>query len=75
MLTELEQKILEIVSQRLLVRRSELAALSSKEDGPNGALAAAKSLADKGLLQAVTPLGETSFTITQKGMRFSRGKI
>lgn len=69
MLTESEQKVLEAVSKRHIIRKSDLSAM----DGDS--MAAARGLVDKGLLQVVTPIGESCFAITQKGQRFAEGKV
>lgn len=53
------------------MRRSELDFLLEEGD----VVAAAKGLVEKGLLQTVTPIGESCFAITQKGMRFAEGKV
>lgn len=66
MLTEAEQKVLEMLGKNHLVRRSELT-------GNGASFAAAMALIDKGFARVVCPLGETSFTITQKGIRFLNG--
>lgn len=71
MLTEAEQKVLQTISKRHLVRRSELASFFDGMD----AIAAAKGLVDRGLLQVVSPIGESCFAITQKGLRFAEGKV
>ncbi len=68
MLTETEQKVLEMLEKKHIVRRSELS-------GNGISFAAAVSLADKGFAQVISPLGETSFTITQKGIRFLNSNI
>lgn len=71
MLTEAEQKVLEAVRRRHIIRRSELDSISIETD----AVAAAKGLVDKGLLQTVSPIGENCYAITQKGQRFAEGKV
>ncbi len=70
MLTEIEQRVLEAVRGRHIMRRSELSWI-----GNGDVVAAAKSLVEKGLLQTVAPIGESCFAITQKGMRFAEGKV
>ncbi len=69
MLTEAEQKVLDATRKRHIIRKGELSAM----DGD--AVAAAKGLVDKGLLQVVTPIGESCYAITQKGQRFAEGKV
>ncbi|TRZ54281.1 hypothetical protein D4Q76_02605 [archaeon] len=69
MLTEAEQKVLEAVRKRHIIRKSELGRIV--ED----ALASAKGLVNKGLLQVVAPIGENCYAITQKGQRFAEGKV
>lgn len=71
MLTELEQRVLEAICSRHIMRRSELDFLLEEGD----VVAAAKGLVEKGLLQVVTPIGESCFAITQKGQRFAEGKV
>lgn len=71
MLTELEQKVLEAICSRHIMRRGELDFLLEEGD----VVAAAKGLVEKGLLQAVTPIGESCFAITQKGQRFAEGRV
>lgn len=71
MLTEAEQKVLEIVCMKHLVTKRELDSLLKNGD----AIAAAKGLVGKGLLQSVMPIGETCFAATQKGLRFAEGKV
>lgn len=71
MLTEAEQKVLETVRRKHIIRKSELDLIPIEAD----ALAAAKVLVDKGLLQAVAPIGESCYAITQKGQRFAEGKV
>ncbi len=71
MLTEAEQEVLQMISKRHLVRKSEIISFFDGTD----AVAAARGLVEKGLLQVVIPIGEKCFAITQKGMRFSEGKI
>ncbi len=70
MLTEAEQKVLEAVRRRHIIRKSELDSMSVED-----ALASAKGLVDKGLLQVVAPIGENCYAITQKGQRFAEGKV
>ncbi len=70
MLTEAEQKVLEAVRKRHIIRKSELDSLSVED-----AIASAKGLVDKGLLQTVSPIGENCYAITQKGQRFAEGRI
>lgn len=70
MLTEAEQDVLEVISKKHIIRKSELVSF----DGAD-AVAAAKGLVEKGLLQTISPIGENCFAITQKGMRFSEGRV
>ena len=71
MLTEAEQKVLETVRRKHIIRKSELDSIFMEGD----AVAAAKGLVDKGLLQVVAPIGENCYAITQKGQRFAEGKV
>lgn len=70
MLTDAEQRVLDAVRKRHIIRKSELDSLSVED-----ALASAKGLVDKGLLQTISPIGESCFAITQKGMRFAEGRV
>lgn len=69
MLTDAEQKLLQAIRRRHIIRKNELAIMEGD------ASAAARSLVDKGLLQVVSPLGESCYAITQKGLRFAEGKV
>lgn len=68
MLTEADQKLLEVIAERHIVRKSELKMLSNNGSSFN-------VLLDNGLIKTVSPLGETVFVITQKGIRFLREDI
>lgn len=59
-----EQRLLDIVRERHLVRRSEI--IKSFKD-PD-AMKVAISLESKGLIQIISPMGETFFIITEKGL-------
>lgn len=70
MLTNGELSILQSIAKKSLIKKSELLKIS------NGAESSAvekslEFLKDNGLIDIVTPMGETSFAITQKGMRFA----
>lgn len=68
MLSEIEKKVLLLAGKRKLIRRSELASI-----GPDGsARQAASALVRKRLLQQFSPLGETSYALTQDGEKMLR---
>ena len=67
-----EKKILEIISEKLLIGKGELA-LSLGSQGTNGFNSALDHLKEKGFIDTVGGLG-TSIVITQKGLR-ELGKV
>ncbi len=62
MLTEKEERILALIAKKSLIRKTELLKF---EDG--SALVVVRNLIDKGLVQPVTPIGETCFAVTKRG--------
>ncbi len=69
MLSNQEISILQIVSQKLLVKKTELL---NTVKGPDDTtvIASIERLKSGGLIDILSPMGETSFAITQKGMKF-----
>ncbi len=65
MLNELEKKLLEIFAKRHVLRKSELNRIF---DG-NGSIVV-NSLVEKGLITEISAIGERSFAITRKGIKF-----
>ena len=72
MISQEEKAILKIISKRLLVKKSELLKLS-KEMGNGDLNKSLEFLKDGGYIDILSPLGETSLAITQKGMRILNG--
>lgn len=70
----IEKEILEEISKRMVVKKEELVIfLSNKVENPSAMVSAvAKALIDRGLITYVSPIGETCYAITQKGMRETR---
>lgn len=66
-----EQKFLDIISKRHLLSKTEL--MQMKELDGKG-VEAANSLVAKGMLKILHPLGETSYAITLKGLKFLKGE-
>ena len=68
MLSNQEMSILQIVSQKLLVKKTELL---NTVKGPDDTtvIASIERLKSSGLIDILSPMGETSFAITQKGMK------
>ncbi len=71
MLADSEQKLLDIISKHHLVRKTEI--LQMKELGGEG-MEAANALVSKGMIKIVHPVGETSFAITLRGLKFLKGE-
>lgn len=68
MISQDQISILQIISRKLLVKKSELSSIPGFRE--NGSLdSAIQSLKGNGLIDILTPMGETSFAITQKGIR------
>ena len=69
-----QMMILQMINKRQLMRRSELMRLS--REAINSPIEEhLEKLKDGGYIDILSPLGETSFAITQKGMRVLNGKI
>jgi len=68
----IERKILQQIAEKLIMKKEEMFFLA---DGQEKALdvvnAAVKNLLNTGMI-AVTPVGESTFAVTQKGMREAR---
>ncbi len=73
MMSNEQMMILQIINKKQLIKRSELFRTSKEViNGPiEGHL---NSLKDGGFIDILTPLGETSIAITQKGMRILSSK-
>jgi len=67
----IEKQVLEEITKRMVVKKEELIGfLDGKVDDPKAALAAViRSLSEKGLITSVSPVGESCYAVTQKGMR------
>jgi len=67
----IERKILEEIARRLVVKKEELVEfLGKKVKNPLSAVERiTKNLNDKGLITYVSPIGQSCYAITQKGMR------
>ncbi len=63
MLTEAEQKLLSLIAEKQLVRKSDIL------NGNSSNIAILRNLIDKGLVQSITPMGENCFALTKKGSR------
>lgn len=65
------QKVLEEIARRQIVNKEELVSFLQKEiDNPSEVVAAiTKDLSSQGLITNLSPIGESYFAITQKGMR------
>ncbi|RKX98132.1 MAG: hypothetical protein DRP54_08500 [Spirochaetes bacterium] len=72
MLSEMEKRILRILSQNLLLTKSELARKLDKDEY-DGTHASVSKLMELGYIEEVESLG-TCLVITQKGMRALRGE-
>jgi Mn-dependent DtxR family transcriptional regulator len=72
MLTPEERKLLELINEKKLVRRSELQKLIEKADGTSVSMV--NNLLEKGLISNVSPLGETSFIVTNVGLNALKSK-
>jgi hypothetical protein len=67
----IEKKVLEEITKRMVVKKEELIDfLDGKVDDPHAVLASViMSLSEKGLITSVSPVGESCYAVTQKGMR------
>jgi len=70
----LEMEVLREIRKRLVIEKSELVEfLKNKVENPFlAAELIAKNLKRKGLITFVSPIGETCYAITKKGMRESK---
>jgi len=66
-----QREILEEMAKRMVMKKEELVSfLGNKVENPSSYIqAVTKALSDQGLITYVTPLGQSCFAITQKGMR------
>lgn len=70
MLNGVEKELLKEISRRLVVKKEELALfLEKKGENPQIINRLMKDLYSKGLIIYVTPIGQTCYAITQRGMR------
>lgn len=67
----IEKEVLLEISKKLVISKAELVAfLESKTDNTVPTLEKIiRSLSDKGLIIYVSPIGQSCYAITQKGMR------
>lgn len=67
----IEKQVLEELSKQLVMKKDELAAfLKDKVDNPHMVVTTiTKALNDKGFITYVSPIGESCYAITQRGMR------
>jgi len=67
----IERQILEEITKRLVVKKEELVDfLDGKVKDSRAVLTAViRSLSEKGLIISVSPVGESCYAVTQKGMR------
>ncbi len=70
MLTNAERKLLGIINEKKLVRRSELKKFIEKFDGIS--FSVVNSLIERGLVSNLSPLGESSFIMTERGIKALR---
>lgn len=73
MLTNGEMSLLQIISKKSLVKKSELLKIIQGADS-SAIEKSIEFLKDNSLIDIVAPMGETSFAITQKGMRVVSGE-
>lgn len=73
MMSDVERKILELASKNLLITKEEIARSLNRNDY-NGTSTSVSRLQEMGFIDKVESLG-TSFVITQKGIRASKGSI
>lgn len=71
----IEAEVLEEVSKNLVITEAEIIRfLQRRVTDPRAVTeAVTKSLYRKGMITYVTPIGQTCYAITQKGMRAVRG--
>ncbi len=73
MMSEIENKILELASKNLLITKEEITRFLNRNDY-DGTSVSVGRLQELGYLDKVESLG-TSFVITQKGIRASKGHL
>ncbi|MBR9682207.1 MAG: hypothetical protein GOV02_00885 [Candidatus Aenigmarchaeota archaeon] len=66
-----EREILNIISTRGLIRKSELAS-TLNNNGLSASFGTVNTLVDKGMVATLSPLGELSYALTRSGMQFLR---
>lgn len=66
-----QREVLEEIARRQVVKKDELVSfLENKVENPSSYVkSVTEALRDQGLITNVTPLGESCYAITQKGMR------
>jgi rRNA maturation endonuclease Nob1 len=66
-----QREVLEEMAKRMVMKKEELVSfLENKVENPSSYIqAVTKALNDQGLITYVTPLGQSCYAITQKGMR------
>jgi predicted transcriptional regulator len=66
-----QRQILEEIAKKMVVKKEELVSfLENKVENPSSYVqAVVKALSEHGLIVYVTPLGQSCYAITQKGMR------
>ena len=69
MITNSEMAILQTISRKSLIKKGELLKILQALD-QKAVEKSIEMLKDSGLIDIVAPMGETSFAITLKGMRF-----
>jgi hypothetical protein len=67
----IEKEVLLEISKKLVVSKAELVAfLEGKTENPVSAVESiARGLSEKGLITYVSPIGQSCYAITQKGIR------
>jgi hypothetical protein len=73
-ITDEEKEILNIISTRGLIRKSELASILNN-NGLNASFGTVNTLVDKRMVATLSPLGELSYALTKAGMQFLREEI
>ena len=66
-----QKQVLEEIAKRMVMKKEELVSfLGDKVENPSSYVqSVTKALSDQGLITYVTPLGQSCYAITQKGMR------
>lgn len=67
----IEKQILEEITKKMVVKKEELVDfLDGKVEDSRAALTAViRGLTEKGLITSVSPVGESCYAVTKKGMR------